>query len=80
MNHKKETVNTGKKSTPLADTSLYLSPKDLAERWRCSRPTVARIAERVGLKRFHLGDGRNGVIRYLRREVEAFEESRCVQG
>ena len=61
------------------DSSAYLSPKDLADRWRCSRPTVARIAERAGLRRFCLGEGRNGIVRYLRKEVEAYEASRCVQ-
>ena len=65
---------------PDADTFPYLSPKDLAERWRCSRPTVGRIAERAGFSRFYLGEGRNGVVRYLRKEVEAYEESRRVQG
>lgn len=62
-----------------SDSSAYLSPKDLADRWRCSRPTVSRIAERAGLRRFCLGEGRNGMVRYLRTEVEAYEVSRCVQ-
>jgi Helix-turn-helix domain len=61
------------------DRSTYLSPKDLADRWRCSQPTVARIAERAGLRRFCLGEGRNGMVRYLRTEVEAYEASRCVR-
>jgi len=63
----------------VSDPSTYLSPKDLTDRWRCSRPTVARIAERAGFRRFCLGEGRNGIVRYLRKEVEAYEASRCVQ-
>jgi len=62
-----------------ADSAGYLSPKELADRWRCSRPTVARIAERAGFRRFCLGEGRNGIVRYLRNEVEAYEASRCIQ-
>jgi len=62
-----------------SDPSTYLSPKDLADRWRCSRPTVTRITERAGFRRFCLGEGRNGMVRYLRTEVEAYEASRCLQ-
>jgi len=57
---------------------VYLSPQDLAARWRCSRSTVDRIAEREGLTRLCLGEGRNGIIRYLRIEVEDLEESRLL--
>ena len=59
--------------------SPYLSPRELAERWRCSRSSVDRIARRAGLKRLCLGEGRNGIVRFLRKEVEAFEESRSVE-
>ena len=58
------------------ESSPYLSPKDLQERWRCSRTSVDRIARRAGLKRFCLGEGRNGIVRYSRKEVEAFEIKR----
>jgi hypothetical protein len=54
----------------------YLSPKELKERWRCSRSSVDRIARRAGLTRLCLGEGRNGIVRYSRREVEAFETKR----
>ena len=57
---------------------LYLSPRELAIRWRCSRSTVDRIAKREGLARLCLGEGRNGIIRYLREEVEALEKSRLL--
>jgi hypothetical protein len=56
--------------------SLYLSPKELQERWRCSRSSVDRIARRAGLTRLCLGEGRNGIVRYKRKEVEAFEAKR----
>jgi hypothetical protein len=56
----------------------YLAPRELQERWRCSRSSVDRIAQRAGLTRFCLGEGRNGIVRYSRREVEAFEAKRQV--
>ncbi|MCP4594255.1 MAG: hypothetical protein GY842_26290 [bacterium] len=31
-----------------------------------------------GLKRLCLGEGRNGIVRFLRKEVEAYEASRQV--
>ncbi len=56
--------------------SPYLSPKELQERWRCSRSSVDRIARRAGLSRLCLGEGRNGIVRYNRKEVEALEAKR----
>ncbi|MFA9477744.1 hypothetical protein ACERK3_05485 [Phycisphaerales bacterium AB-hyl4] len=56
----------------------YLSPNELAERWRCSRSSVDRIAQRAGLSRTFLGEGKNGIVRYMRKEVEAYEASRRV--
>ena len=38
---------------------LYLSPKELQERWRCSRSSVDRIARRARLTRLCLGEGRS---------------------
>jgi len=55
--------------------SPYLSPKELSHRWRCSRSSVDRIARRGGLTRLNLGEGHNGIVRYLRTEVIALEES-----
>lgn len=54
----------------------YFSPKELAARWRCSRSSVDRIAQRANLTRVCLGGGRNGIVRYLKKEVEAYEASR----
>ncbi len=62
-----------------AEKLPYLSPRELAARWRCSRSSVDRIARRIGLSRVYLGDGRNGIVRYLRKEVEAYEETRRIK-
>jgi hypothetical protein len=55
--------------------SPYFSPKELSHRWRCSRSSVDRIARRAGHTRLPLGKGRNGIIRYLRKQVIALERS-----
>lgn len=65
---------TKKKSNPAE--SPYLSPNELADRWRCARSSVSRIARTAGLTRLCLGTGRNGIIRFVRKEVEAFENAR----
>jgi hypothetical protein len=62
--------------TTISPSSPYLSPKELQERWRCSRSSVDRIARRAGLTRYCLGEGRHGIVRYSRKEVEAFEIKR----
>jgi len=65
------------KTKPLED-SPYLSPKELSNRWQCARSSVDRIARRAGLKRLCLGEGKNGMIRYIRKEVEAYELDRTI--
>ena len=63
----------------LSEMGPYLSPRDLADRWRCSLSSVYRVAEEESFTRLRLGNakkGKNSMIRYLRREVEAYEESR----
>jgi hypothetical protein len=60
------------------EESRYMSPRELAERWRCSRSSVDRIAPRAGLKRLCSGEGPNGIGRYERKEVEAHGASRRV--
>lgn len=54
----------------------YISPRELVRRWRCSRSSVDRIACRAGFTRLYLGEGKNGMVRYLRREVVALERSK----
>jgi hypothetical protein len=39
---------------------------------------VDRIARSAGLTRLCLGTGRAGIVRYIRKEVEAFENTRRV--
>lgn len=56
--------------------SPFVSPKELAQRWRCARSSVDRIARRAGLRRVHLGGGCRGMVRFLREEVERYENSR----
>ncbi len=60
------------------DRLKHVSPKQLMKRWDCSRSSVDRIARRGGFTRVCLGDGKNGMVRYLRKEVEAYEASRQV--
>ena len=61
------------------ELSPYISPRELAERWRCAQSSVHRIAARAGLSRECLGEGRNGMVRFLRKEVEAYEFARLVK-
>lgn len=58
--------------------SPYISPRELATRWRCSRSTVDRIARREEFTRMCLGIGDNGIIRYLMKEVTAYEQDRQI--
>ena len=64
-----------KDSEPKLETP-YISPRELAERWRCARSSVFRIAGYANLTPVYLGEGRNGMVRYLRKEVEAYEVNR----
>jgi len=57
-------------------SSPYFSPKELASRWRCSRSSIDRIARRARLTRVFLGEGKNGIVRYLAKEVMDYEASR----
>lgn len=72
-------MSRSKSKAKPSEPSVYLSPNELAERWRCSRSSVDRIARRAKLSRLCLGEGRNGIVRYLREEVNAYEASRRVQ-
>jgi uncharacterized protein YndB with AHSA1/START domain len=63
---------------PKTTESPYVAPKELAKRWQCSRTSVDRIAQRAGLTRLCLGEGKNGMVRYVRGEVIAYEQSRRV--
>ena len=58
--------------------SPYISPRELAQRWQCSRSSVNRIARKAGFTKMFLGEGSNGMVRYMRKEVLAFEEKRQI--
>jgi hypothetical protein len=61
-----------------AGDSPYFSPAELATRWRCSRSSVDRVARRNGLRKLLLGEGKNGMVRYVRREVEELEKKSLI--
>ena len=61
------------------DRPEYISPREMAARWQCGRSSVDRIAQRNHFTRLCLGEGKNGMVRYLRKEVEAYEASRQVR-
>jgi predicted DNA-binding transcriptional regulator AlpA len=67
-----------KKSPEVLESSEYITPKELARRWGCSRSSVDRYAHAAGLTRLCLGYGKNGMVRYLRKEVIAYEQERLV--
>jgi len=58
--------------------SPFISPNELAERWQCARSSVDRIIRRAGIKRLCLGEGKNGMVRFSRKEVEAYEQNRMI--
>jgi hypothetical protein len=64
-------------SKPTEDLPFF-SPLELAQRWRVSRTSVDRICRRAGFTRMLLGAGKNGVVRYLKKEVTAYEASRQI--
>ena len=53
-----------------------ISPKNLALRWSCSYSTAQRIAERAGISKVYLGEGKNGLVRYPLCEIVAYESAR----
>ena len=58
--------------------SKYIAAKELAERWQCARSTVDRIARNAGFTRLCLGNGKNGIVRFVREEVEQYERDRTI--
>ncbi len=58
-----------------AEKSRYVSARQLADRWSCAKSTVHRIADRNKFRRFYLGSRDRGMVRYLREEVERYEQS-----
>lgn len=60
-------------SEPVAP--VYASPKELMQRWKCSRSQVDRIAKRERFTRLLLGRGHNGMVRYLWADVLRLEDA-----
>jgi len=58
--------------------SRFRSPSEWSDRGECSWSSVDRIARRARLTRVCLGEGRDGMVRYDRKEVEAYEAQRRV--
>jgi len=58
------------------DLSPFISARELAHRWSCSVSAVRRICHHAGITTFRLGEGRNGMRRYSRKEVLEFEKGR----
>jgi hypothetical protein len=63
------------KETP----SPYVSPKELSHRWLISRSSVDRIARRAGLTRLCIGEGKNGTVRFDRKEVLDYEAKQRIK-
>lgn len=72
MSHDLKQRNTKPAESP------YISPKELAQRWKCGRSSVDRLAVRAGFTRLYLGDGKNSMVRYLLEEVMRYEQSRLI--
>jgi hypothetical protein len=68
-----------RKTEIMTKEELYVAPTELTERWRCGRSTVDRIAERERFTKLYLGCGKNGIVRFLWREVVTYEQSRLVK-
>jgi len=71
-------VSETSKAVAVLDRPEFVAPKELAIRWQCARSSVDRIARRNHFTRLCLGEGENGMVRYLRKEVDAYEASRRV--
>ena len=72
-------MKASKRNKAPENPSPYISPRELAERWRCSWSTVDRIAKRAAFTRVCLGTGKNGMVWYLKKEIEAYETSRSFE-
>ena len=71
-------MSESRNGAAILERSEYVSPKELALRWCVARSSVDRIARRASFTRVCLGEGKNGIVRYVRKEVEAYEASRRV--
>lgn len=72
------TLGHNKVPKELNSPQEYISPKELAKRWSCSRSSVDRYARNAGVRRLVLGAGANSSVRYLWSDVLEFERKRTV--
>lgn len=56
----------------------YITPGEVAKRWKCGRATVDRTAIKEKFSRLILGDGKNSPVRFVLKEVIAYEASRLI--
>jgi len=68
-----------KEETDSSAQQLYVRPSALATRWNSSRTTVDRVARQNRFRKFMLGEGKVGSVRYLWEDVLAFEQQRAIQ-
>ncbi len=73
----KKTEKT-KKNIQANGEPIYISPNELLVRWRCTRSAVHRYCKDAKFRRFMLGNGKNGNVRYLLSDVEKYEKERTV--
>jgi len=57
------------------DEQLYVSPAELASRWRMSRTGAVRIAEQAGMRSVYLGEGARSTRRFRLSDVIEYEDS-----
>ncbi len=78
MAAEKSKQRTGKKKKSMQRPDIYISPNELAVRWRCSRSSADRYARAGNVKKLFLGQGKNGGVRYVLQDVVDFEKKRIV--
>jgi hypothetical protein len=75
----KESKKAGKaKKNIEPNDPIYISPNELVTRWCCSRSAVDRHCKAGRIRRFVLGKGENGSVRYLFCDIVRYEQERTV--
>jgi len=67
------------RSSGTDSSSQYLSPNDLAARWRISRRSLDRLVQEEGFTKLFLGDARNSSVRFRLDEVLRYEQEHEVR-
>lgn len=53
----------------------FISPEELARRWRMSRSGAVRLAERAGIQSVRLGGGKGATRRFRLADIQAHEKA-----